>query len=162
MGHIRLGVLPKSQKWQQVIEELRLGSEVNTVAAAAADAAEARFQRASNDPAFLHAFWLLTQIPLAARGPAFAASGLRSQINPALWRCSGPSQVQLTATLRSTAVGPISAKWPRWLQSRACRLLSGQPCHPCSVLDRRTSSDRSDGSQAESVSANWHESSSPA
>jgi hypothetical protein len=25
-----------------------------------------------NDPAFLHAFWLLTQIPLAARGPAFA------------------------------------------------------------------------------------------
>ena len=27
---------------------------------------------ASTDPAFLHAFWLLTQIPLAARGPTFA------------------------------------------------------------------------------------------
>src|SRR4051794_14989337 len=73
MGHIRLGVLPRSRKWQQVIEELRLGSDVNTIAAAAADAAEAAFQRASTDPAFLHAFWLLTQIPLAARGPAFAA-----------------------------------------------------------------------------------------
>src|SRR4051812_46303824 len=73
MGHIRLGVLPRSRKWQQVIEELRLGSDVNTIAAVAADAAEASFQRASSDPAFLHAFWLLTQIPLAARGPAFAA-----------------------------------------------------------------------------------------
>ena len=56
MGHIRLGVLPRSRKWQQVIEELRLGSDVNVVAAAAADAAEASFQRASTDPAFLHAF----------------------------------------------------------------------------------------------------------
>ena len=74
MGHIRLGVLPRSRKWQQVIEELRLGSDVNIIAAAAADAAEAGFQRASTDPAFLHAFWLLTQIPLAARGPAFAAN----------------------------------------------------------------------------------------
>jgi hypothetical protein len=38
----------------------------------AADAAETSLKGASNDPAFLHAFWLLTQIPLAARGPAFA------------------------------------------------------------------------------------------
>jgi len=73
MGHVRLGVLPRSRKWQQVVQELRLGSDVDIVAAAAADAAEASFQRASTDPAFLHAFWLLTQIPLAARGLAFAA-----------------------------------------------------------------------------------------
>ena len=72
MGHVRLGVLPKSRKWQQVVEELRLGADVSDVAASAADAAEASLQGASNDPAFLHAFWLLTQIPLAARGPAFA------------------------------------------------------------------------------------------
>ena len=49
MGHTRLGVLPRSRKWQQVIEELRLGSGVNIIAAAAADAAEAGFQRASTD-----------------------------------------------------------------------------------------------------------------
>src|SRR5262249_49885521 len=72
MGHIRLGVLPKSRKWLQVVEQLRLGADVSTVAASAADAAEASLQAASNDPAFLQAFWLLTQIPLAARGPAFA------------------------------------------------------------------------------------------
>jgi hypothetical protein len=40
MGHIRLGVLPKSKKWRQVIEELRLGAELTEIAAAAADAAE--------------------------------------------------------------------------------------------------------------------------
>jgi hypothetical protein len=71
MGHVRLGVLPSSRKWRQVVEELRLGAEVDTIAAAAANAAEAALHGASRDPAFLHAFWLLTQIPLAARGPAF-------------------------------------------------------------------------------------------
>jgi hypothetical protein len=55
-------------KWQQVVEQLRLGANVSAVAASAADAAEVSLQGASDDPAFLHAFWLLTQIPLAARG----------------------------------------------------------------------------------------------
>jgi hypothetical protein len=72
MGHIHLRGLPKSRKWRQVAEELRLGAEVDAIAASAADAAEASLESASNDPAFLRAFWLLTQIPLAARGPAFA------------------------------------------------------------------------------------------
>ena len=72
MGHVRLGILPKSRKWNQVVDELRLGAEIDVVAASAADAAETALQSASNDPAFLHAFWLLTQVPLAARGPNFA------------------------------------------------------------------------------------------
>jgi hypothetical protein len=72
MGHVRLGVLPKSRKWNQVVNALRLGADIDEVAAAAADAAEASLHAASNDAAFLHAFWLLTQIPLAARGPDFA------------------------------------------------------------------------------------------
>jgi hypothetical protein len=73
MGHVRLGVLPKSRKWNQVVDELRLGADIGNVAAAAAEAAETALQGASKDPAFLHAFWLLTQVPLAARGPEFAA-----------------------------------------------------------------------------------------
>jgi hypothetical protein len=88
MGHVRLGVLSKSRKWQQVVEELRLGADVGTVAASAADAAEASLQAASQDPAFLHSFWLLTQIPLAARGPDFAEGlrrlGLAVSIQPSL------------------------------------------------------------------------------
>ncbi len=88
MGHVRLGVLPKSRKWNQVVGELRLGADIDTVAASAADAAEASLQGASNDPAFLHAFWLLTQIPLAARGPDFADDlrrlGLQAPDQPSL------------------------------------------------------------------------------
>ena len=72
MGHVRLGILPKSGRWNQVVNELRLGAEVEVVAASAADAAERALQAASDDPAFLHTFWLLTQVPLAARGPDFA------------------------------------------------------------------------------------------
>jgi hypothetical protein len=72
MGHVRLGVLPRSRKWDQVVNELRLGVEVAGVAASAADAAEASLHGASSDPAFLHSFWLLTQLPLAARGADFA------------------------------------------------------------------------------------------
>jgi hypothetical protein len=88
MGHIRLGVLPRSRKWSQVVNELRLGAEVDDIAASAADAAEASLQGASYDPAFLHAFWLLTQIPLAARGGAFEADmhrlGIRIPDKPSL------------------------------------------------------------------------------
>jgi hypothetical protein len=77
MGHVRLGVLPASRKWRQVIGELSLGAEVEVVAASATEAAEASLHAASSDPAFLHAFWLLTQVPLVARGPDFAEDLLR-------------------------------------------------------------------------------------
>jgi hypothetical protein len=71
MGHVRLGILPKSRKWAKVVDELDLGASVDGIAALSADAAEAGLKKASSDPIFLHSFWLLTQIPLAARGPDF-------------------------------------------------------------------------------------------
>ena len=52
MGHVRLGVLSTSRKWRQVVEELRLGADIETVAASAADAAEASLKNASHDPAW--------------------------------------------------------------------------------------------------------------
>jgi hypothetical protein len=81
MGHVRLGVLPKSRKWRQVVDELRLGAGVGEIAALAAEAAETSLQAAAADPAFLHSFWLLTQVPLAARGPDFAQDLGRLGIN---------------------------------------------------------------------------------
>src|SRR4051812_9360794 len=93
MGHVRLGVLPRSRKWQQVADELRLGSEADVVAGAAAEAAELGLQRASADPVLLYSFWLLTQIPLAARGPAFAVDlrrlGLAVSDRPSLIELAG-------------------------------------------------------------------------
>ena len=88
MVHVRLGILPKSRKWNQLVNELRLGADIDEIAASAANAAEASLQAASNDPAFLHAFWLLTQVPLAARGPEFAQNlrrlGLEIRNQPGL------------------------------------------------------------------------------
>jgi hypothetical protein len=67
MGHIRLGVLPKTYKWRQVVAKLGAGDNADAVAQAALVAAEDNLRRASQDPAFLESFWLLTQLPIAAR-----------------------------------------------------------------------------------------------
>ncbi len=74
MGHIRLGRLPRTRKWQQVVALLEEAAPVDGIAAASADAAEAGIRQAISDPALSHSFWLLTQIPLAARSPDLAAS----------------------------------------------------------------------------------------
>ena len=95
MGHVRLGILPKSRKWNQVVNELRLGAEVEEIAAATANAAEASLHSASNDPAFLHSFWLLTQIPLAARGPDFGGDLRRLGVELG----DQPTLIEVTAAL---------------------------------------------------------------
>jgi hypothetical protein len=65
VGHIRLGALPKSRKWNHVVELIADGADVQHVAPASGDAAENSLDRASDDTGFVHASWLLTQIPLA-------------------------------------------------------------------------------------------------
>ena len=72
MGHIRLGTLPKTRKWEHVVGLIAGGADVERIAAASADAAEHGLERASNDQGLAHAFWLLTQIPQAARQTDFA------------------------------------------------------------------------------------------
>ncbi len=93
MGHIRLGRLPRTRKWQQVVALLEEAASVGGIAAASADAAEAGIRQAIGDPALSHSFWLLTQIPLAARSPDLAASlerlGLRVGPEPTLMEVVG-------------------------------------------------------------------------
>ncbi len=74
MGHIRLGKLPSTRKWQQVVTLLADGAPVREIAAASAEAAEAALGNAADDPALLYSFWLLTQLPIAARSPDFEGS----------------------------------------------------------------------------------------
>jgi hypothetical protein len=74
MGHIRLGKLPATRRWQQVVALIADGASVENVAGASAKAAENSLDRAQNDPALIRALWLLTQIPLAARTSDFAAA----------------------------------------------------------------------------------------
>src|SRR5947208_16291913 len=72
MGHIRLGTLPKTQKWNQVVNLIVGGADVERIAAASADAAEHGLEEAAQDEGLAHAFWLLTQIPQAARQSNFS------------------------------------------------------------------------------------------
>ena len=95
MGHVRLGVLPKSRKWRQVVDELSLSAGIGEIAGLAAEAAETSLQAAARDPAFLHSFWLLTQVPLAARGPVFVEDLRRLGINVA----GPPSLMTLVAAI---------------------------------------------------------------
>jgi hypothetical protein len=88
MGHIRLRSLPKTQKWNQVVSLIAGGADVDRIAAASADAAEYGLERAAQDEGLAHAFWLLTQIPQAARQSNFperlAELGLRVPSQPTL------------------------------------------------------------------------------
>jgi hypothetical protein len=79
MGHQRLGSIPTSRRWADVVEEVTgSGSALSGGAATAAhaipdiadrtlQAAEAGLDQAINDPGLRFTFYLLTQIVLAAR-----------------------------------------------------------------------------------------------
>jgi hypothetical protein len=96
MGHIRLKRLPSSRKWDQVVALLAAGGPIDETAAASADASERALASARNDPALAQAFWLLTQIPLAARAPDFAEAARRAGVE--LGR--EPSLIEVVAALR--------------------------------------------------------------
>jgi Trypsin len=61
---IRLGRLPATKRWQQVVALLAQGAPTEKVAGASAQAAEHALEHARGDPALLQSFWFLTQIPL--------------------------------------------------------------------------------------------------
>jgi hypothetical protein len=67
VGHKRLGNLPRTKRWQEVVASLDGGASVAQIAAASSEAAEGALTRASADPTLIRAFWLLTQLPLAAQ-----------------------------------------------------------------------------------------------
>ncbi len=72
MGHQRIGTLYASKQWKGVVALITGGASAAEVAAETALAAERSLLEASRNPSLRHAFWLLTQIPLAARKDDFA------------------------------------------------------------------------------------------
>jgi len=92
MGHIRLGRLPTSKKWREVVALLERNASVEAISAQAASAAEEDLAARATDPGFIRACWLLAQIPLAARGPDFADAlqglGLAVRRSPELFEIS--------------------------------------------------------------------------
>jgi hypothetical protein len=71
MGHIRLGRLPRTRKWLEVVGLLEARSATPEVAAATLEASKRGLNEAARDPALVQSFWLLTQLPLCARKPDF-------------------------------------------------------------------------------------------
>jgi hypothetical protein len=78
MGHTRLGSIPKSKKWSTVVGLFTAGGEIAAsnealtndvlkIANQALEAAEVGLTRAIDDAGLRYAFFLLTQIVLAAR-----------------------------------------------------------------------------------------------
>lgn len=88
MGHIRLGTLPQTKRWRQVVSLLEGGAGTPEVASATLEASKSGFQKAAKDEGLLHTAWLLTQVVSAARSPNFSSSlnnaGLDVEKNPGL------------------------------------------------------------------------------
>jgi hypothetical protein len=84
MGHQRLGDVPKTQKWANVVAKVagdgqgsqaanQFADAIQEIAAATLTAAEAGLLKSIDDPGLRYTFYLLTQIVLAAREPNWQA-----------------------------------------------------------------------------------------
>ena len=93
MGHIRLGDLPRTRKWQQVVALIEGGAGTAQLANATITAAEKGLNLAAADKGMVETIWLLTQIPLAARKDNFTEAlrdaGLKVSDNPSLLEIVG-------------------------------------------------------------------------
>ena len=77
MGHIRLGAVPKTQKWNELVEQIAGPNLAGTIASAAVDigaiaaqtldATQKGLDKAVDDPGVRYTFYLLTQVALASR-----------------------------------------------------------------------------------------------
>lgn len=93
MGHIRLGNLPRTRKWQQVVALIEGGAGTAQIANATITAAEKGLKLAAEDKGLVETIWLLTQLPLAARSDNFAqalqSTGLDVSDSPSLMEVIG-------------------------------------------------------------------------
>jgi hypothetical protein len=93
MGHIRLGNLPRTRKWQQVIALIEGGAGTAQIANATITAAENGFKLVAEDKGLVETIWILTQLPLAAKsddfGQALQSIGLDVSDSPGLMEVIG-------------------------------------------------------------------------
>jgi hypothetical protein len=109
MGHQLLGILPRSRAWQEVVALIADGADVEAIAAAASRAAETSMIDASSDPSIRHAFWLLTQIPLAARQEGFERALRTLGIDV----CVQPSLADITSGMMDAIDGAVTRRGAR-------------------------------------------------
>jgi hypothetical protein len=142
MGHIRLGTLPRTRRWKEVIDLVGCGASSAAVAAATLDAVEQDLTKAANDAGLKRAFWLLSQIPDAARSSDFAAA-LRDL---GLSVSDRPSAAELTAAFTEAIDRHIDSRKARTgpgelAQLAAAETLSGYLRDRASTLFGSTADD---------------------
>lgn len=114
MGHLRLGRLPKTRRWREVVELLDAPSaDSAAISAAVVRAAERRLRELASDPSLSYGFWLLTRITWAARLPDFTAEladlGLEVKEDTSIFTfISGVSDHLRWTLARETQSGPFS------------------------------------------------------
>lgn len=74
MGHSRLGTLPDTSRWQNVVGLIAGDADVAVVAEATTHAAQRGLELADGDEGLKQTFWLLSQLTLAARQDDFCAA----------------------------------------------------------------------------------------
>ncbi|MGH9398532.1 MAG: hypothetical protein ACRD18_16990 [Terriglobia bacterium] len=78
MGHTRLGAVPKTRKWNEILEQIAGSAveggnivttidDIDEIAARTLEAGQKALEKASNDPGVSYTFYFLTQIALASR-----------------------------------------------------------------------------------------------
>ena len=118
MGHIHLGVLPRSKKWRDVVDLLTDGAAQTSVIAASARAAEGDLLNAAKDPVFIEAVRLLLLIPLAARsrdfGDALRLDGLQIKGDVSLFSLVNATMARLDEVRRAESerndLGELAAR----------------------------------------------------
>lgn len=115
MGHIRLGVLPQTNRWRIVVGKIASGGSAAEIASATSHAAHKGLEKAQNDPGLCHTLWLLARISLAARqesfGEALQASGVPAPAEPGLFDLVGGFTDALDVRIRKagrTDLGEIA------------------------------------------------------
>jgi hypothetical protein len=93
MGHIRLGDLPRTRKWSQVVGLIEGGAGTAQIATATINAAEKGLGIAAEDKGVVETIWLLSKLPLAARSNDFTRAlrdcGLSVKDSPGLMEIVG-------------------------------------------------------------------------
>lgn len=69
MGHVRLGRLPATRQWREVVELLNTDGTIAGLAHAVERAADHALAKAVDDPAFVEVLWRLLKIPEAVAAP---------------------------------------------------------------------------------------------
>lgn len=67
MGHVRLGTLPKTREWREVVRYIADGADVSQIAGATMRASDKAFEVIQNDIGFAETVDLMAQLAVAAK-----------------------------------------------------------------------------------------------